>query len=165
MFENIASVCGETRRNSVLVERFPGDTNLSLSRRRLTSIAGWICVLVAVFLVSFAGVMLTIGTRPIDCLKTASTSLFPALVAVACLWPSKRTIALRLIGGVICLACIGTFVFLFVNPPNDDVPIRRGTLLLIAVAGGAMAIKGKWPGADSANSSVAARSDRVSGNR
>jgi hypothetical protein len=36
-----------------------------------------------------------------------------------------------------------------VNPSvNEQGRSRRGLLLVIAIAGGAMAMKGKWPGSD-----------------
>ncbi len=126
---------------------------MSTSRQRLANFAGWICVILAVFLVAFAAFMLVDGSRPLDCLKTASTSLIPATIAVACLLPSKRTIALRVLGGVVCAACIGTLVFFLVSPPAEDVRVRFGTLIVIAIAGGVMAVKGKWPGSDHAESS------------
>ena len=54
-----------------------------------------------------------------------------------------------MIGAIVCVACTGTFIMTFINPPNDQPGRpRRSILVVIAIAGGAMAIKGKWPGSE-----------------
>jgi hypothetical protein len=74
--------------------------------------------------------MLFLQTPPLLCIVIGSTSLFPAMIAVACLLPSKRTIALRLIGAVVCIACVGTLIMSFVTPPGNEQQKQRDTALL-----------------------------------
>jgi hypothetical protein len=64
--------------------------------------------------------------------------------------PSKRTIALRFIGAILCVGCIGVLIMSFVAPREDEKGgrSRLGILLTVAIAGGAMAYKGKWPGSE-----------------
>ncbi len=127
-----------------------GVSELNTSRRVLPLIAGWLCLVFAVVLLAFSAFMLLLQTPPLTCLVIGSTSMFPAMVAVACLLPSKRTIALRFIGAVVCIACIGTFIMSIVAPSkNEPRRTQRGMLIVAAIAGGAMAIKGKWPGGES----------------
>jgi peptidoglycan/LPS O-acetylase OafA/YrhL len=122
---------------------------MNTSRSILPMIAGWLCLVVAVILLAFSVFMFLVQTPPQICIAIGCTSLFPALVAVACLLPKMRTMALRCIGAVVCLGCLGAFVVSFVSPPRDgEGRPRRGILLVVAIAGGAMAIKGKWPGRD-----------------
>lgn len=126
-----------------------GVVELSTSRSVLPFLVGWLCLIFAVVLFVFSALMLLLQTPPLTCLVIGSTALFPALIAVACLLPSKRTIALRVIGGIVFAACVGTFITTFVNPVNDGQGrSRRGLLVVAAIAGGAMAIKGKWPGSN-----------------
>jgi hypothetical protein len=126
-----------------------GVFELNTSRSILPLIAGWLCLVFAVVLLAFSALMLFLQTPPLTCIVIGSTSLFPAMMAVACLLPSKRTIALRLIGAVVCFACVGTLIMSFVTPPgNGQGRPRREILVVIAIAGGAMAIKGKWPGSE-----------------
>ncbi len=127
-----------------------GVAELNTSRSILPLIAGWLCLVFAVVLFAFSALMLLLQTPPLTCIVIGSTSLFPAMIAIACLLPSKRTIALRLIGAVVCVACVGTLIMSFVTPPgNGQGRPRRGILVVMAIAGGAMAIKGKWPGSES----------------
>ena len=137
-----------------------GVAELNTSRSTLPLIAGWLCLVFAVVLFAFSALMLFLQTPPLLCIVIGSTSLFPAMIAVACLLPSKRTIALRLIGAVVCIACVGTLIMSFVTPPgNEQGRPRRGMLVVIAIAGGAMAIKGKWPGGDSKNETAREEQD------
>lgn len=132
-----------------------GVAELNTSRSILPLIAGWLCLVFAAVLLAFSVLMLLLQTPPLTCIVIGSTSLFPAMVAVACLLPSKRTIALRLIGAVVCIACVSTLVMSFVTPPgNGQGRPRRGMLAVIAIAGGAMAVKGKWPGSDGKDETV-----------
>lgn len=137
-----------------------GVSELNTSRSVLPLIAGWLCLIFAVVLLAFSAFMILLQTPPLTCLVIGGTSMFPAIVAVACLLPSKRTIALRFIGAVVCVACIGTFIMSVVNPTgNEQGRSRRGLLLVAAIAGGAMAIKGKWPGGDSKNKTAREEQD------
>lgn len=86
-----------------------------------------------------------------NCLLFGSFAFFPILIAVACFVPSKRSIALRIIGGIVSLgAAAGLIMSFVVTPPNNNGSRGRGKLAVVAIAGAAMAIKGKWPGADEA---------------
>ena len=122
---------------------------LSNSRSMMTKLAGWLAAVFAVILLAFAVFLLVVQAPLRDCIILGGTAIFPAIVAVACLMPSQRTLALRVIGGVVCIACLATLITTFVAPGKDDPEWgRRGRFLAAAIAGAAMAIKGKWPGAN-----------------
>jgi hypothetical protein len=132
-----------------------GVAELNTPRSILPLVVGWLCLVLAVVLFAFSALLLFLQTPPRTCIVTGSTALFPAMIAVACLLPSKRTIALRLIGAVVFIACVGTLTMSFVTPPgNEQGRSRRGVLVAIAIAGGAMAIQGKWPGSDDRDETV-----------
>ena len=115
----------------------------------MTKLAGWLAAVFAVILLAFAGFLLVVQAPMRDVIILGGTAIFPAIIAVACLVPSKRTLALRVIGGVVCIACLATLIMTFLAPGKDGPEWgRRGLFVTAAMAGAAMAIKGKWPGAD-----------------
>lgn len=121
----------------------------------MTKLAGWLAAVFAVILLCFAVFLLAVQAPMRDCIILGGTAIFPAIVAVACLIPSKRTLALRVIGGVVCIACLATLIMTFAAPgKNDPEWSRRGLFLTAALAGAAMAVKGKWPGADETDNST-----------
>ena len=63
--------------------------------------------------------------------------------------PRQRSLAIRVIGSVVCVACLATLTMSLVAPEDMPGRPRRGMLLVVAIAGGAMAWKGKWPGNES----------------
>lgn len=122
---------------------------MSSTRSGLTLMVGWLCLLFAIMLIVFGVFMFLLQTPPATAIAFGCLSLFPGLIAVACLIPSKRTVALRMIGGIVFLASFGTLIATFVKLGDGNIPYsRRGLLLVVALAGGTMAIKGRWPGSE-----------------
>lgn len=122
---------------------------MNQSRSILPLLAGWMCLGLAAIMLAFSILMFFLETSLQTCIAFGCISLFPALIAVACLMPRWRTIALRMIGAVVCLACVGTLIMSFVNPSDTGQPRpRRGMIVVIALATGAMALKGRWPGSE-----------------
>lgn len=115
----------------------------------MVKVIGVLSLLTAVVLLGFGVFMLVLQTPLTMCVFIASTSLFPLIVAVACLMPRYRSLAIRVIGAIVCLVCIGMFAsYYFGDGPQEIGTSRRGRSLLIAlgVGGAAMAVKGRWPG-------------------
>ena len=128
-------------------------THMGSSRSFFQLFIGVLSILFALLFVVFGGLMLVLETPPLICLATAGCSVFPALIAVACLMPSQRSWALRIIGAIVCVGCIAAFIANFVAPPEQGRPVRKPfMLLLIAGAGGVIAVKGKWPGVQESDS-------------
>ncbi len=94
---------------------------MSKPRSVLTIVAGWLCVVFAIIMILFCVLMFLLEVPMGICLGIGATSLFPILIAVACLVPSKRTMALSVIGGVLCAGCVGGLIMSFVNPPPEQV--------------------------------------------
>ncbi len=118
------------------------------TRRKLTLFAGVISAVFAALLLALA-VFLALTTG--DARQStvfAIISVFPLLIAIACLSRRHRTIALRLVGGVTAIAMTGIIINSFVKP---DIEIgRRGRAIYFAILAGAVAIaaKGRWPSND-----------------
>lgn len=125
---------------------------MSTSPSILPRIIGWLSFFTASILLAFSGFMFLLEAPPLTWVLAATASVFPALIAIACLMPSRRSFALRIIGGVVSLACIGTLIMSFVAPARENQGRPpHGMLVVIVIAGGAMAVKGKWPGRELAN--------------
>ncbi len=115
------------------------------SRNTMRILGGISAVVIAVIMLAMAGLMAALEQGR-QGLLFAVISVFPILVAIACLSPSARNFALRLVGAITCVSVTGTLIMTFVAPPEDVTFGRRGLLVALAVASGAMAIKGRWPG-------------------
>jgi cell division protein FtsW (lipid II flippase) len=118
-------------------------------RRKLTLLAGIICGFIALLLLLLA-VFLAFSTGDIgQSAVFAVISVFPLLIAIACLRPAYRTIALRLVGGITAAAIGGILLTSYINP---DVEIgRRGRACYFATLAGSVviAVKGSWPSSNS----------------
>lgn len=115
------------------------------TRRKLTLFAGGICAVFASVLMLLAIFLAITGSDTRQPAVFAVISVFPLLIAIACLSPNHRTTALRCVGGITAIAMIGIIINSFVNP---DVEIgRRGRAIYFAMLAGsvAIAVKGRWP--------------------
>jgi hypothetical protein len=136
---------------------------MNSSRKFLLIFAGVLSLACAAIMIGFSALMYALETPLGLCLGIGSTSLFPLLIAVACLMPRRRTLAIRCIGAVVCVTFVGILIASFVAPnqgPSQRAP-RRGALLTIALAAGAMALKGKWPGSENTDAPTARRADEA----
>ena len=114
------------------------------SREWLTLVGGWACV-------CFTGVMIAIAffSLFVEGFKLFPVflvlSAFPALLAVACLVPKYRHITVRIVGGIICLACTYGYFFAADEVDPDNQVRRKGILIVIAIAMAGVAYTGRWP--------------------
>lgn len=117
----------------------------STARRALALIAGIASALFAALLLALAAFLAIMGADIREPVVFALVSIFPALIAIACLRPGLRTPALRLIGGITCLAMAGMLIGSYIYP-NEHVGRRgRGIYFAMCAAAGALAVKGRWP--------------------
>jgi hypothetical protein len=111
----------------------------------MVMLIGWIAVVFTLLTLLFSGLMLALEVPPLTCLLMALSSALPGIIAVACLIPSKRFIAVRIIGIAMFLAGIVAFVQPFIVPAEGNGPFHRlGIKLLLVGLGASMAITGKW---------------------
>lgn len=108
---------------------------------------GVFSLLSVIIMILMAGIMYALETPLTTCMLIASLSAVPLLVAVACFMPKRRTIALRILGFLICLSfCFNLFLTLFgeveENRPRGG---RIGMQITIIIGSGIMALKGRWP--------------------
>lgn len=113
-------------------------------------ITGVLALLTVIIIVLMAGLMYALDTPLTTSILIGSSSIVPLLVVIACFLPRQRTLALRILGSMVCLVCIGTlYQTVFGDAPDNGPKGRRiGTLATIIVASGLMAWRGRWPGAD-----------------
>lgn len=112
-------------------------------RGNLAFFIGWLFVIYTVLMLGFSVLLYFLGAPPFTCIFLACSCSFPALLATACLKPSTRTGALRIIGVLVCIISILVLIVSFVEEP--DGPVKRGIFIMMAIAGAVMAIRGKWP--------------------
>lgn len=113
-------------------------------RQRLTLFAGIVCAVFVSLLWALALFLVVFGDMGGAILCTV-ISLFPLLIAIACLNAKRRTLALRLVGGITALMMAAILISSYVNPNNNI--DWRGRLVYSAMLSGALgvAIKGRWP--------------------
>lgn len=114
-------------------------------RSNLTLVAGVLSAIIAAALLLLAAFLAIIGADARQPVVFAVISVFPLLIAIACLSPKRRTSALRIVGCITAVATGGILIYSFVNP---DIEIgRRGRGLYVATCIGAamIAVKGRWP--------------------
>jgi hypothetical protein len=114
-------------------------------RSNLTLVAGVLAALISGALLLLAAFLAMIGADARQPVLFAVISVFPLLIAIACLSAKHRTAALRLVGCITAIVMAGVLINSFVNP---DVEIgRRGRGLYFAMCIGAamLAFKGRWP--------------------
>ncbi len=114
----------------------------------MIKLVGVLCLFTAIVLLGFSGLMYALETPLNICVAIGATSLFPFVLAVACLSPRYRSMAIRCVGGVICLVGVGAFIASLVDTSDEFNPTfrRRGLMLVVSIAGAIMAVRGKWPG-------------------
>lgn len=125
-----------------------GTQRMHQTRRNLIIVAGWCTAAVAAALISLALVLLFLGGGLRQTTMLAVIAVFPTLVSVACLIPNRRTLALRVIGGVTCLVTLAILVTQLVAPDAEIGSKGRGVLVAICAASGLMATSGRWPSAE-----------------
>lgn len=115
------------------------------ARRNLTLFAGIVCAIFAGLLLLLAAFLAVTGASVRDPIVFAVISVFPMLIAIACLSAKHRTPALRLVGGITAFAIAGILIDSFVNP-KVEVPWKGRTIYFVMMAGAAtIAAKGRWP--------------------
>jgi hypothetical protein len=108
----------------------------------------------AIALISLALVLLVLGAGLRQSVGLSVIAIFPAIISVACLVPQHRTLALRIVGGVMCFGTLALFVGQMMAL-DVDVEIGRrgrGALVAICAASGLMTFRGRWPSAESTGS-------------
>jgi hypothetical protein len=91
------------------------------------------------------------GTRAIS-VGMAILSAFSGLGAIACLVPASRPVTLRLVGGVVFLACLGYMIEMLLRGPvlgksRADQSLVNSIFALVAfgLPAGYVAIRGRYP--------------------
>lgn len=115
----------------------------------MIKLVGVLCLLTAFVLLAFSGLMFALETPLPVCLGIGMGSLFPLALAVACFLPRYRNLAIRFVGGIICVAGLGSIIASFADNDFRATFKQRAVMLTIAVAGAVMAARGKWPGESS----------------
>lgn len=108
-------------------------------------LAGIVAAIIAGLLLTLAVFLVFAGTRMNEPITMALISIFPLLIAVACLSPKRRTTALRLVGGITALATGGLLIASFVSPDVELDRKGRGICVVTMLAAAAIAVKGRWP--------------------
>jgi hypothetical protein len=121
---------------------------MSSTRNRLTTVAGWVTAALAVALISLGLVLLVLGAGLRQTAGLSVVAIFPALISVACLVPNHRTLALRIVGGVMCVGTLALLVGQLIAPDVEIGRTGRGVLVAICAASGLMTFRGRWPSAE-----------------
>lgn len=113
-------------------------------RQKFAFFAGILCAVFASLLLILAVFLLSVGDGR-SALVFSVISIFPLLIAIACLSPTRRTPALRIVGAITALVMAGLLINSFVNP-NKEIDWSSRRLYTIMLTGAlAIAIKGRWP--------------------
>lgn len=117
----------------------------------MTYFAGGTSLIAGVLFLALAPVMFAMQVPLKLCLMSAVCSVFPLTIAAAFLWPSKRTIAIRALGGMLFLAglvmILSQLMSRFgIGAEGDPKFSSRGIgfAVLMTSAGFWMAVKGQW---------------------
>lgn len=115
------------------------------TRRKLTLAAGGICGVFASLLLLLAAFLAVIGADARQPIVFAVISVFPLLIAIACLSKPHRTPALRLVGGITAFAMVGIILNSFLNPDVEIGRLGRSMYFGILTGSIALAATGRWP--------------------
>jgi len=115
------------------------------TRSNLTLVAGVLSAIIAGSLLLLAAFLAMIGADARQPIMFAAISIFPLLIAVACLSAKHRTTALRVVGGITAVAIAGILINSFINPDLETSRRGRGMYLATCVGAAAIAVKGRWP--------------------
>ena len=117
------------------------------ARKTLTLFAGVVSATLVVLLLALAAFLAVSGAGMREPTLFVVISVFPLLIAVACLCPSRRTVALRLVGGITSLVIAGILIAAFVSPEIELNRRQRAIYVAVIVGAAAIAVKGRWPSA------------------
>lgn len=123
---------------------------MSEPSRMMKLLLGWFSIFLAFCFLALAPLMVAMEMPWYMGAIAALFSIFPATIAAAMLWPSKRTIAIRALGVMVFVPLFGSIVAQ-VLARFGVLEMKAGTLrqlivmVLIAAVALWMAIKGEWP--------------------
>ncbi|TWU05715.1 hypothetical protein [Stieleria varia] len=115
------------------------------SRSSLAIAAGIISALFAGVLLSLSAFLALTESTAGSPLSFALMSVFPMLVALACLGQKWRTVALRMVGGVTALVVGWILIQSYINPEIKVGRTGRGLYVAMCVGAISIAAKGRWP--------------------
>ncbi|QDT04367.1 hypothetical protein K227x_27580 [Rubripirellula lacrimiformis] len=115
------------------------------TRQTLTLLSGIVSAVFATLLLSLALFLALTGSSARQPIIFAVISVFPLLIAIACLSSKHRTPAIRLVGGITALALAGVLLNSFVNPQPEIGRLGPTTYLAMCAGGVAIAANGRWP--------------------
>lgn len=117
------------------------------TRNKLALLAGLLSATFAAVLLLLGAFIAISGGDARQSLLGPVVSIFPLLIAIACLSPRHRTPALRAVGGITAVAMAGILIASYVRADVEQTRRGRAIYFMTFLGAAGIAVKGRWPSA------------------